>query len=275
MNTQEIMQLSLDLSGFTEVPADSAIYHAGENIKSVLIGIDLDAPELFYSHDAGYDLAISHHPKGGASTLNFPRVLDRHIEMMTAHGVPQSVAEETMRDMIYDAKCRAQINNYDHAPSFARLLNMPYMNIHLALDEIGRQMMFNSVSKLTPESTAAELVEQFRSDMGEFRNADTDIDIRVGSPENPIGKVVVAHACGTNGGYGVAKSYFDHGVDTVIYIHCIGPESRKIRDEFQSQGKNLIITGHISSDSLGINVFIDALHERGLDVTPVSGIIPA
>ena len=275
MNTDEIMQLSLEMSGFAEVPADSAIYHSGQNLKRALIGIDLDAAELFYAKNAGYDVVISHHPKGGDSTLNFPKVLDRHVEMMIENGVPQSVAEDTMRDFIFDAKCRAQINNYDHAPSLARLIDMPYMNIHLALDEIGRQMMHESVDKLTADSSVSDLVEQFKSDMGEFRNAKTDIDIRVGSPSNKIGKVVVAHACGTNGGYGVAKAYYDHGVDTVIYIHCIGPESRKLKEEFESQGKNLIITGHISSDSLGINPFIDALRERGLEVTPVSGIIPA
>jgi hypothetical protein len=275
MNTQEIMQLSLDMAGFSEVPGDSAIYHSGENLKKALIGIDLDAPELIYAKDAGYDLVISHHPKGGDSTLNFPKVLDRHTEMMIEHGVPKAVAEETMAEMIYDAKCRAQIANYDHAPSIARLINMPYMNIHLALDEVGRKMMVQSVEKLSATSTNQELVNQLKSDWGEFRNAKTDIDIRMGAPDNAIGKVVVAHACGTNGGSKVAKAYFDHGVDTVIYIHCIGPESRKLKEEFESKGKNLIITGHISSDSLGINPFIAELEDRGMQVTPVSGIIPA
>ncbi len=275
MNTQEIMQLSLEMSGFKELPADSAIYHHGKNIKKVLIGIDLDAPELIFAKQAGYDLVISHHPKGGDSTLNFPKVLQRHIDMMCHHGVPKAVAEGAMREMIYDAECRAQIANYDHAPSFARLLNMAYMNIHLALDEIGRKLMAKSAEKLDSNSKVSELIEIFKEDMGEFRNAKTEIDIRVGDAKNKLGRVVIAHACGTNGGYPVAKAYFDHGIDTVIYIHCEGAASRKLKDEFQAKSKNLIITGHIASDSLGINPFIRALEERGLVVTPVSGIIPA
>lgn len=275
MNTEEIMQLSLDMAGFTEVPGDSAIYHPGEHLRKALIGIDLDAPELIYAKNAGYDLVISHHPKGGDSTLNFPKVLNRHIEMMIEHGVPSDVAEETMAEMIYDAKCRAQIANHDHAPSFARLLNIAYMNVHLALDEVGRKMMAQSVGKLSEMSTTQELKDQLKADWGEFRNAKTDIDIRVGAPGNPIGKVVVAHACGTNGGYKVAKAYYEHGVDTVIYIHCIGPESRKLKEEFESRGKNLIITGHIASDSLGINPFVKELASRGMEVTAVSGLISA
>ena len=274
MNTTEIMQLSLEMSGFTEVPADSAIYHPGKNVRKALIGIDLDAPELFYAKEAGFDLVISHHPKGGDSTINFPKVLQRHVKMMIENGVPKAVAEAAMSEAIYDAECRAQIANYDHAPSFARLLNVAYMNIHLALDEIGRKLMASSVNKLKPTSSVSELIKTFKADMSEFRNAKTEIDIRVGDAKNKIGRVVVAHACGTNGGYPVAKAYFDHGVDTVIYIHCEGGASRKLKDEFQAKQKNLIITGHIASDSLGINPFIAALEERGIRVTPVSGIIP-
>lgn len=274
LSTEEIMQLSLTMSGFRSLPADSAIYTAGKNLKDALIGIDLDAPELLIARQLGFDLVISHHPKGGSSTLNFPEVLHRHIEMMIEHGVPKDVAEPAMAERIYDARCQAHIANYDHAPSFARLLKMAYMNIHLPLDEIGRKRMVASVKKLRPESTVRELIERFQSDMSEFRNAQTQIEIRVGRPENKIGRVVVSHACGTNGGYPVAKAYFDHGIDTVIYIHCAGPDSRKLQQDFQSKGKNLVVTGHIASDSLGINSFIGELERRGLRVTRASGVVP-
>ncbi|OGF57771.1 MAG: hypothetical protein A2Z21_10225 [Candidatus Fraserbacteria bacterium RBG_16_55_9] len=273
LNTEEIMQLALEMSGFRSVPADSAIYTSGKNLKNALIGIDLDAPELLIAKQLGFDLVISHHPKGGSSTLHFPEVLHRHTEMMIEHGVPKDVAEQAMAERIYDARCQAHIANYDHAPSFARMLNVSYMNIHLPLDEIGRQQMLASVKKLKPESTVRELIERFKSDMSEFRNAQTQMEVRVGRPENKIGRVAVSHACGTNGGYPVAKAYFDHGIDTVIYIHCAGPDSRKLQQEFQAQGKNLIITGHVVSDSLGINSFIHELENRGLKLTRASGVV--
>jgi len=274
LSTAEIMQLALELSGFREVPADSTIYHPGEGIERVLIGIDLDAPELFIAKQLGFDLVISHHPKGGASTLNFPEVLHRHVEMMVECGVPHKRAEEAMAERIYHARCQAQIANYDHAPSFARLLGIAYMNIHLPLDEIGRKRIVATAEKLKPDSTIEQLIEAFYSEMSEFRNAQTRIDLRVGRPQNAIGRVVVSHACGTNGGYPVAKAYFEGGVDTVIYIHCSGPDSQKIKAEFEAQGKNLIVTGHMASDSLGINPFIAELERRGLKVTRTSGIVP-
>jgi putative NIF3 family GTP cyclohydrolase 1 type 2 len=274
LSTEEIMQLALEMAGFDEVPADSAVYHPGEDLRKALIGIDLDAPALALATQLGYDVVISHHPKGGASTLGFPDVLERHVEMMIEHGVPREVAEEAMEERIYDARCHAQIANYDHAPSFARLLNIAYMNIHLPLDEVGRARMASVVEKLSPGSSVKELVDAFYAELGEFHNAQTHIDVRVGEVNNPIGRAVVSHACGTNGGYPVAKAYYEHGIDTVIYIHCSGPDSRRLKAQFEGKGKNLIITGHIASDSLGINPFIAELERRGLEVTRVSGLVP-
>ncbi len=275
LSAHEIMQLSLDMAGFVDVPADSAVYHPVDEAERVIAGVDMDTPELFLAHQLGYDLVVSHHPKGGASTLGFPDVLDRHVEMMVEHGVPRDAAEAAMAEKIYDARCRAQIANYDHAPSFARMLDIGYINVHLALDELGRRMMAATVEQLSASDPVQSVVDRLYDNHGEFRNAETEIDVRVGAPDNPIGDVVVAHACGTNGGYPVAKAYFEHGVDTVIYIHCVGPDSRQLKDEFQSQGKNLIITGHIASDALGINPFLDELESRGLSVTRASGLIPS
>ncbi len=273
LSTAEIMQLSLEMAGLRELPADSAIYHPGQNLKDALVGIDLDTAELLMAKQLGFDLVISHHPKGGEATLRFPEVLHRHVEMMIEHGVPKEVAEQAMAERIYDARCQAQMANYDHAPSCARLLKIAYMNIHLPLDEIGRKRLLASVAKLRPQSTVGELIERFTQDMSEFRNAHTQIELRVGRLENKLGRVVVSHACGTNGGYPVAKAYFEHGIDTVIYIHCSGSDSRRLKQEFEAKNKNLIVTGHIASDSLGINPFIAELERRGMRVTRASGVV--
>ena len=143
----------------------------------------------------------------------------------------------------------------------------------LPLDEIGRQMMVESTNKLSPDQPVSALIDQFKTDMKEFRIAMTDFQVRVGSPDNPLGKVAISHAAGTNGGYPIAKAYFDHGVDTVLYIHCSPQDTQKIKEEFEGKGKNLVISGHISSDAVGINVYCDELEKRGLEVTRISGIL--
>ncbi len=274
MNTDRLMQLALEMAGLDEVPGDSAIHHPGNEIERVLFGIDLKAPELVIASAQGYDCAISHHPVGGSSTLRFYEVLERHVDQMADAGVPRNVAEEVMRATIEDRRVLSSMTNYDHDPSVARLLDLPYLNIHTPLDEIGRHRMAEAAAELDEDATIAELVDRFYETFGEFRNAATGIEVRAGRAENRIGKVVVSHGAGTNGGHPVAKAYYDHGIDTVIYIHCRPADAKKLIDEY-GERKNLIITGHIASDSVGINPYVDRLRGEGLDVTTFSGIIPA
>jgi len=272
MNTEEIMELALALAGLDDVPADSQIYHPGEGIEKILIGIDIGSAELWMAKELGYDLAIAHHPQGGRAALDFAEVLKNHVRQMVAAGVPRRTAEQAIAEKAFDSRVSAHMSNYDHAPSIARLLDMPFMNIHTPLDEIGRKRMATAVDRLGPEATVAELIAHLK-EFPEFRHAETEIDIRLGRPENRIGRAIVSHGAGTNGGYPVAMAYFQHGIDTLIYIHCSPADSKRLREELSGSGKNLIVTGHIASDSLGINPFIEELERRGLEVQRISGVI--
>jgi len=274
MNTDEIMELALALAGLEELPADSQVYHPGDGIKKVLIGIDIGSAELWIAKELGFDLAIAHHPQGGRAALDFAEVLNNHVHQMVAAGVPPEAAERAIAAKVFEARVRAQMSNYDHAPSIARLIKMPFMNIHTPLDELGRQRMAAVVGELDNEATVAELIARLMEELPEFRHAQTEIDIRLGHPENRIGRAIVSHGAGTNGGYPVAMAYFEHGVDTLIYIHCSLADSKRLQEEFAESGKNLVVTGHIASDSLGINPFIAALERRGLVVQRISGVIP-
>lgn len=273
MNTNELMQIALDMAGMKEIPADSAIYHPGDNIQRAIIGIDMEAPELLLGDKLGYDAVIAHHPVGDSARLDFSDVLWVHLDQMLAAGVPEAVARPIVEEKANAAKMMTHAANYDHAPSVARLLGMPYLNIHLPLDELGRQKMEDTVNTLSPDSPVSALIEAFEAEMPEFGLALTEFQLRVGALDNPIGKVVLSHAAGTNGGYPIAKAYFDHGVDTVLYIHCRPEDSRRLREEYQDLGKNLIISGHIASDAVGINLYVDELEKRGLEITRISGVL--
>jgi hypothetical protein len=113
-----------------------------------------------------------------------------------------------------------------------------------------------------PNATVGDVVTSLQK-LSEFRNAQTPIEIRLGKPSNKAGKVFVSHAAGTNGGYDVAKTFFKYGVGTLIYIHISSADLEHLRTDGV---ENLIITGHISSDSVGINPFLAELEKKGLSV---------
>ena len=149
-------------------------------------------------------------------------------------------------------------------------MGLPLVGIHTPLDELGRQRLAEVAEGLPSDATVEELVREL-SALPELSTAATEVEIRAGTPENPIGKVAVLHGAGTNGGYPVAACAFRHGINTVVYIHCSETAARRLREEFPE--KNLVVTGHIASDSLGINPFLTELEKRGLEVIPL-GVVP-
>jgi hypothetical protein len=143
------------------------------------------------------------------------------------------------------------------------------MNAHLAPDEVGRRGFVDAAEALGEGASVADLVERL-SAIPELAAARTDVEVRVGSEGNEAGEIALHHAAGTNGGASVARSYFENGVDTVVYIHTGADDTRTLREEF-GDDRNLVVTGHVASDAIGMNALIDALKERGVDCTPISG----
>ena len=266
MNTKEIMQLSLELADLKNVPEDSATYTSGKDIRRVLFGIDAGVPELMLAKQLGYDAVIAHHPAGGTAVTDFHQVFTRHIQQMVALGIPKKEAEEAVKKKREQLEVDNHTRNYAHAPDVARLLGMPYMNIHTPLDEIGRRIMQEQITdNMEGDCTVKDIVSSL-SELSEFKNATTKIQIRLGKPENRAGKVVVSHGAGTNGGYEIARTYFRYGVGTIIYIHITPADLEKLKTDNRG---NLVITGHIASDSVGINPFIFELEKKGIEVTTI------
>ena len=263
------MGLSLKLAGLREVPEDSAVYLSGDNIGRVLFGIDAGVPELLLARQLGCHAVIAHHPQGGTAIIDFHQVFKRHVQQMTRAGVPVEEAAKAVKKKLEDLEIDAHTRNYNHTIDIAKLLKMPYMNIHTPLDEVGRKIMTEQINRRTGQTSTVQDVVSALNELPEFKNAVTKIKIRLGKAENSAGKVVVSHGAGTNGGYEIAKTYFMHGIETVVYIHIGVGDLEKLKAE---QGGNLIVTGHIASDSVGINPFISELEKRGVSVSTI-GIV--
>jgi putative NIF3 family GTP cyclohydrolase 1 type 2 len=271
MDTDDIMELSLKLAGLKDVPEDSVIYLNGRNIRKIFFGIDAGVPELLLAKRLGFDAVIAHHPIGGTAVTNFHQVFKRHIQQMINAGIPKTKAEQAVAKKLEQLDVEAHTRNYNHAVDVARLLKMPYMNIHTPLDEVGRRIMSERISNRIKKNSKVQDVISALKLLHEFKNAATEIKIRLGKPENPAGKIVVSHGAGTNGGYEIAKAYFEHDIGTVIYIHIGFSDLEKLKADNRG---NLIVTGHVASDSVGINPFIHELEKRDISVTTI-GVVPS
>lgn len=268
MNTESIMKLACDLVGYTSIPEDSKIYVHGDSIKKVLFGVDITSAELKIAKDLGYDLVIAHHP---INVPNKHNVYLGHQDLMINAGVPKQIAKDAVMSRMESFDISSQVMNHDHTSSVAELLEIPFMNIHQPCDEIGRRVIQNKIDDLLLSKPTASLEELINaiSEIPEFETALSEIKLLMGDKNNKAGKVVFAHGAYTNGGYEVANAYYEHGVDTVIYIHILYNDLLKLRKEFKG---NLITTGHIVSDEIGINPLIEALEAKGLQVDIISGL---
>ena len=62
-------------------------------------------------------------------------------------------------------------------------------------------------------------------------------------------------------------SHYGIGTEIAMYIK---DDHRK---EAVKHYINVIIAGHIASDSIGLNIVMDELQKRGVDIVPCSGFI--
>ena len=258
------MKTALKLAHFNNIPADSEIHVKGRKLRRVLVSIDVGVGELLLAKELDCDGVIAHHPAGGIAQLEGYKVFLRHTEQLRAAGVPTEAAKEAVKNKYRVLDIQHHPENYDQVPSAAKKLGLPLVTIHSPCDEIGRRMMVQAIKGVGEDATVRQLVSRIGA-FPEFRDAKTRIEVRLGSPNRKTGKVAISHACYTNGGYDVAKAYFQHGVGTLSYIHISEADLTKLASE---NFANLIVLGHIASDWLGINRLLRELEKN--DIEPVA-----
>jgi len=264
MNTADIMRLALEIAGMDSIPADSGIFRPCDRVKRILLGIDIEKEDLLFARDNDIDLVLAHHPLNWTTFLD---VMDRHETFMVEAGVPEARAKQSCRE---NRAFWEELADRRHAEqgvkdlcALAEELDLGLMNIHLPCDELGRRILQEQANHLAPSGTVSALIERYAS-LPEIEAAKEGVSLVCGSSNRELGRTVVIHAAGVNGGYPVANALFENGVDTVAYIHLFSEEQG---DRLRREDKgSLILTGHYGSDSLGINPLVDDLERRGIEV---------
>jgi putative NIF3 family GTP cyclohydrolase 1 type 2 len=261
LDTSKILEISLDMVQWNSVPADTAVHVHGKNIKKIMLMIDVTTADLMLAKNLGCDAVVTHHPIG-VTAINFYKVIDRHIDYMKENGIPENIAKRSVLDLKKRIELRNHTQIYSSVIDSAKILNMPLVNIHQPCDEYARRVISQKIQDENP-NLVSDLVTTLE-DIPEFRNAATKIQVSYGRPNSNVGKWVAVIAAGTNGGFQIAKNYFENGISTVLYFHIDYNDLVKL-SESNIQG-NLIILGHLAGDSIGLNAFASILENEGIQV---------
>ena len=268
-----------DKEKFVNPYLDTKIHFDGgvRQIKKIMSGIDIDSSELMvarylsnHNPKGQIDLVIGHHPEGKA-LADLSDVMHLQAELLSQYGVPINVAEGLMKIRIAEVSRGVSASNHFKEVDTARLLNMNFMNVHTPADNLVARFVEAKINKDKPETVGdviKSLLEIPEYKEGALRGAGPRLF--TGSKENSVGKIAFSEI--TGGTSGSAKMYeklAQAGVGTIISMH----QSEEYRKEAQAAHINVVIAGHISSDSIGMNLFLDELEKKGIEIVPCSGLI--
>jgi putative NIF3 family GTP cyclohydrolase 1 type 2 len=240
------------------------------NIKRILAGIDMEGAELLLAEKLGVDLVIAHHPEGKA-LADLHSVMDLQAEVLAQYGVPINIAESVIKPRISEVSRSISPVNHNRVVDMAKILGINFMCVHTPADNLGANFLVKKIEKDNPE-TVGEVVEMLK-EISEFKAAvayNAGPKIFVGSPEASSGKITVTEFTGgTSGSKEIYEKMSQAGIGTVIGMH-MGEEHRKQAEKYHI---NVVIAGHMASDSLGMNLFLDELEKKGLKIIATSGLI--
>jgi putative NIF3 family GTP cyclohydrolase 1 type 2 len=260
-----------DKEALTNPYLDSGVYNVSEDkeIKKVLVGIDVGPEEILIAKELGdIDLVIAHHPIG-KGLAQLADVMELQCDVCNYYGVPINVAESLMRERISEVARGVNSSNHQRTVDAARLMKVNLMNSHTPCDNLAARFLKNMVEEKNPERVG-ELIDMLK-ELPEYKEAmkiGVGPKIFVGSPENRCGKIALSEITGgTSGSPKLYEKMAQAGVGTIVGMH-ISEEHKK---EAEAAHVNIVIAGHISSDSLGVNLLMDELEKQGVEVVPCSG----
>ncbi|MGD0997608.1 MAG: NGG1p interacting factor NIF3 [Thermoleophilia bacterium] len=265
-----------DREELTNPYVDTRIY-VGESdteVTSIIAGIDMNVGEVLLTdrlREKGrhIDAIYTHHPEGMALS-RLDRVMEMQAEVWEAWGVPINVGESVMDERRVEVRRRFMPLNVDQAIDAAGLLDIPFFSAHTPTDNLVTTFLSRFLAEREPV-----LVEDVRSalyDVPEYRIAAAKgagpyvVEEKAGKR---AGKVWVDMTGGTEGPVSIMGKLADRGVGTIVGMH-MSPELRKIAEDNHI---HVVIAGHISSDSVGVNLLMDEYERRGVEILPTSGLI--
>ncbi len=256
--------------------SDTRILHGDENkeIKKVIVGIDMEIGEALLTHtlnkenNENIDLIISHHPEGYALAQLYD-VMRLQADLLSQYGITISVAEQLLEKRISEVERRILPVNHNRVVDAVIILDIPMMCVHTPGDNCVTNYLKKMFDKEKPYNLK-ELVELLKK-IPEYKKSSqfqAPPKIINGSEANKCGKIYVDMTGGTGGSEDIFDQIANSGISTLVGMHI----GEKHLDKAKKANLNIVIAGHISSDTLGLNLLFDEIEkENPLDFIGISG----
>ncbi|MFH1191764.1 MAG: NGG1p interacting factor NIF3 [Candidatus Omnitrophota bacterium] len=244
---------------------DSAILFGKPNleIKKIMVGIDIEVADLLLAdrirQKEGLDLVIAHHPEGKAYA-GLHEVMRLQIDLLTQAGVARKTATRLLEERMAEVERRVLPQNHTRPVDAARLLNMPFMNMHTPADNHVYRYLEAIFKQKSKQAFLVEDVVKILNTIPEYqiaRKFNTGPRIILGNPKRPVGKILFEMTGGTEGSKDVFEKLYKAGVRTLVSMHLSEEHFKKVKDA----NLNVVIAGHISSDTLGLNLLLDNIEK--------------
>lgn len=275
MKMKEMLQIALDLAGLEEMPEDSGcVYDNGKEITKVLAGIDMSATELLIAKQLGFDCVAQHHPNGIVDKDTSALFARDHMKKLMECGVPANYAQKLAYGRTPKMHQGMHARNRANMSSVAKLLDINDLALHTPADILAErytQKVMDDLSNQKPNCTCQDIIDELLK-IREYQGAYSTQkpEIWVGKPDSVAGKIYVVM-------YGVGapnveeyNAMADAGIGTFITMHATPEVIEGVKKHNKA---NLVVAGHMSSDSLGFNQILDAWEAKGVEIVRINGII--
>ncbi len=253
---------------------DTRIIHGspGTEIRSVLVGVDMEVGELVLAdrlrEKRPLDLVLTHHPEGRA-LARFYDVMWMQADILHSMGVPITQAEGILRERVKQVANRVLPVNHTRAADAARLLDLPFLCVHTPTDNLVTRYLQRLLDEKKPESVQEVLdllmeIPEYRH----FAKLGVGPEAVAGAVKNRCGRVMVDMTGGTEGSKEAFEKLARTEVGTIVGMHM----SEDHLKEAEKNNINVVIAGHMSSDTVGINLFLDQVERIGeMEILSTSG----
>lgn len=262
---------------------DSKIHYWDDNleVKKIIVWIDVEWQELLLVNEynkknpkSPIDLVFGHHPEWKA-LIDLWRIMEEILPWVDEdYWVPINQTEKLCEARVWKIDRSLSPLNYTRSLDYARLLDIPYFGIHTPADNNCHTFFENIIEKNKEKLNILwDLIDLFMEEIPEM-----DLSkkrwmwplIWNWTKESSCGKIAVVWMTGwTSWDKKIYEQYAKAWIWTILLMHIWEDHL----EEAKKYNLNVIVTDHMASDSLWINLILDEYEKLWVEILEFSGFM--